>query len=200
MADTASVMLRLARTASTTLAIAAATCLCVAFTLLGACGGAARGAIVEIDGLRARTPSSWFEVAPVAPPRLRQFRLPGRREDAELVLLHYGRGFGGDAPTNIARWQGEFEPPLGKTIEEVTEVRNYSHRGMLLVVVTLRGTYLHHERPLDRASKPQRRPDYRMICVIIESRHGPYFMRLVGPAPTVARHEQAFYRWLRSFR
>jgi hypothetical protein len=175
-------------------------CLGLLLAALGACAGSVRGTVVELDGLRARTPASWFEVTPVAPPRLRQFRLPGRREDAELILFHYGRGFGGDADTNIARWQEQFEPPLGQSIQEATAVRNYRHRGMFLTVVALRGTYLYRERPLDVTSKPQRRPDYRMIGVIIESRHGPYYLRLVGPAPTVARHERAFYRWLQSFR
>lgn len=167
---------------------------------LAACAGPARGTVVELDGLRARTPPNWFEVTPVAPPRMRQFRLPGLREDAELTLFHYGRGFGGDAATNIARWQEQFEPPFGKSIQEATQVRNYQHRSLLLSVVTLRGTYLYRERPLDLTSKPQRRPDYRMIGVIVESRHGPHFLCLVGPATTVARHERAFYRWLQSFR
>ena len=199
MGDPASVMQRLARAASTLPNIAAAMCLCLAFGALAACAGPMGGSVVELDGLRARTPESWFEITPVAPPRMRQFRLPGRREDAELILFHYGRGYGGDAQTNIARWQELFEPPLGKSIQEATEVRNYRHRGLFLVVVALRGTYLYRERPLDVTSKPQRRRDYRMIGVIIESRHGPYFMHLVGPAPTVARHEQAFFRWLQSF-
>lgn len=179
--------------------IAAAMCLGLAFAALAACGGPMGGSVVELDGLRARTPASWFEVAPVTPPRVRQFRLPGRREDAELILFHYGRGFGGDVPTNIARWQEQFEPPLGQSIQEATQVRNYRHRGLFMVVVALRGTYLYRERPLDLSGKPQRRPDYRMIGVIIVSPHGPYFLRLVGPAPTVARHEQAFFRWLQSF-
>jgi hypothetical protein len=193
-------MHRLARAASTAPTIAAAMCLGLVLAALAACAGPARGSVVELDGLRARTPASWFEVTPVAPPRMRQFRLPGRREDAELTLFHYGRGFGGDATTNIARWQEQFEPPFGQSIQEATEVRNYQHRGLQLAVMTLRGTYLSREGSLDLASKPQRRPDYRMIGVIIESRHGPYFLSLVGPAPTVARHEQAFFRWLQSFR
>jgi hypothetical protein len=198
MPDLTAIMQRLARAIATAPTIAAA--LCLALTALPACTGARRGSMVEIDGLRARTPASWFPVRPVTPPRMAHFRLPGRREDAELTLFHYGRGYGGDAQSNIARWQEQFEPPLGQSIEEATEVRRYRHRGLRLIVVALRGTYLHRERPLDLASRPQRRPDYRMIGVVIESRHGPHFLHLVGPAPTVARHEQAFFRWLQSFR
>lgn len=191
-------MQRLAR-ASTVPTIAAAIGLGLLLAL-AACAGPARGSVVELDGLRARTPPSWFEVTPVSPPLMRQFRLPGLREDAELTLFHYGRGFGGDATSNIARWQELFEPPFGKSIQEATQVRTYQHRGLLLSIVTLRGTYLYREPPMDSKSKPQRRPDYRMIGVVIESRHGPYFLCLVGPATTVARHERAFYRWLQSFR
>jgi hypothetical protein len=207
--DTAAIMQRQARAASRAPAIATAArvgraCSLVAWLALAialaACGGGApRGTVVEIDGLRARVPPTWFEVRPVEPPRVHEFRLAGRREDAELTVLHYGRGFGGDVATNIERWQSQFEPPVGRSMGEATEVRTYRHRGVLLVVVSVRGTYLYRERPLDTTSKPQRRADYRLIGVIVQSHHGPFFIRLVGPAPTVARHEDAFFRWLRSF-
>lgn len=178
---------------------------------LAACGGA-RGVLVEIDDLRARTPSTWAEIEPVQPPRIRQFVLPGGLEDdAELSIFHYGRGYGGDIETNIERWKSSFEPPHDQptgqpaaedpapTIDDFTTVNTYRTSSVRVTIVDVRGTYLHRDRPLDTRSDPERRRDHRLIGVVFQSRHGPYFLRLVGPAPTVDRHEQAFLRWLRAF-
>lgn len=197
-------------------------CLMLAATL-AACGGA-RGVLVEIDDLRARTPSTWAEVEPVQPPRIRQFVLPGGLEDdAELSIFHYGRGYGGDIQTNIERWKSSFEPAPGQppgqpsgqpsarsaaenpdtaagTSDDFITVNTYRTSSVRMTVVDVRGTYLHRDRPLDVRSEPERRRDHRLIGVVFQSRHGPYFLRLVGPARTVDRHEQAFLRWLRAFR
>lgn len=184
------------------LPVARALCLALA-AVLAACGGGARGVVVELDGLRARTPATWSEIESVQPPRIRQFVLPGGLEDdAELSIFHYGRGYGGDIPTNIARWKSWFEPPPGeatKTIDDFTTVRTYRTSSVRMTVVDVRGTYLHRDRPLDVRSEPERRRTHRLIGVVFQSPHGPYFLCLVGPVRTVDRHEQAFLRWLRAF-
>jgi len=170
---------------------------------LAACGGA-RGVLVELDGLRARTPATWSEIESVQPPRIRQFVLPGGLEDdAELSIFHYGRGYGGDIQTSITRWKSSFEPPPGQatdgTIDDLTTVRTYRTPSVRMTIVDVRGTYLHRDRPLDVRGDPERRREHRLIGVVFESHHGPYFLRLVGPERTVARHEQAFLRWLQTF-
>lgn len=182
-------------------ALSVASALALAAVLV-ACGGA-RGVMVELDGLRARAPAAWSEIEPVQPPRIRQFVLPGGLEDdAELSILHFGRGYGGDIPTNIARWKSWFEPPPdqpGKTIDDLTTVRTYRTSSVRMTIVDVRGTYLHRDRPLDVRSEPERRRGHRLIGVVFQSTHGPYFLSLVGPVRTVDRHEQAFLRWLRAF-
>jgi hypothetical protein len=183
--------------------MARALCLVLA-AALAACGGA-RGTVVEIDDLRARTPATWSESGPVQPPRIRRFVLPGGLEDdAELSIFHYGRGYGGDIQTSIERWKGSFELPpgeaTGRTIDDFTTVRTYRTPSVRVTIVDVRGTYLHRDRPLDVRADPERRRAHRLIGVVFESRHGPYFLRLVGPERTVDRHEQAFLRWLRAFR
>ena len=181
-------------------------CLVLA-AILAACGGA-RGVLVEIDDLRARTPSAWSEIEDVQPPLIRQFMLPGGLEDdAELSIFHYGRGYGGDVQTNIELWKSSFEPPRDpsasqsttRTIDDFTTVTTYRTPSVRMTVVDVRGTYLHRDRPLDVRSDPERRREHRLIGVVFQSRHGPYFLRLVGPARTVDRHEQTFLRWLRAF-
>ncbi len=179
-----------------------ALCLVLA-AALAACGGA-RGVVVELDGMRSRTPATWSEIEPVQPPRIRQFVLPGGLEDdAELSIFHYGRGYGGDIQTSITRWKSSFEPPpsaaIDSTIDDFTTVRTYRTASVRMTIVDVRGTYLHRDRPLDVRSDPERRREHRLIGVVFQSPHGPYFLRLVGPERTVARHEQAFLRWLRTF-
>lgn len=179
--------------------------ICVLAAALAACG-APGGTMVELDGLRARAPSAWSERPQVQPPRVRAFVLPRARgddHDAELTILHYGRGYSGGIESGVdaatRRWQRLFEPPEGQSMAAVTRVRADSVRGVAMTVVDVRGTYLHRPGSEDSDAAPERRPDHRLIGVVLETRRGPYFLRLIGPARTVARHEQAFDRWVQSF-
>lgn len=169
---------------------------------LEARAGDSRGSVVEIDGLAARAPAAWKEVPGVHAPRYKHFILPrvaGDKRDAELVIFYFGAGQGGSTQANIERWKTLFEPPRGKSVEQVTRVRKFSAGNARLTTVDLHGTYLHKARPVDPALTAERRPGHRMIGVVFESKNGPYFMRLVGPEKTVAHHHKRFDAWLRAF-
>jgi hypothetical protein len=62
------------------------------------------------------------------------------------------------------------------------------------------GTYLSKFPPFDPNAQVTPRPNWRMIGVIFESEKGPYFIRLIGPADTVAYHKKGFDEWLRGFK
>ena len=46
---------------------------------------------------------------------------------------------------------------------------------------------------------PTPRPGYRMLGAILEGPGGNIFIKLVGPAKTVAAHQAAFEKMLESF-
>jgi hypothetical protein len=177
--------------------------LLIALVLVTTPAAAGAGTPVEIDGMRSTAPAAWTEQPVTGGPRFKQFTLPragGDSADAELVIFHFGPGQGGSAEDNVARWKTIFEPPAGKTIEQVSATRTYKVGAVKVTAFAVSGTYLYKARPIDPALKAERRPGHRMIALVFESPKGPYFFRLVGPEKTVARHEKSFERWIKAFR
>src|SRR4029453_5311799 len=71
----------------------------------------------EAAGLRFSVPADWTRVPAPSDMRAAQFRVPhtgNDAEDGELVLFFFGRGQGGSADQNVARWTGQFTQPDGK--------------------------------------------------------------------------------------
>ncbi|GBD36054.1 hypothetical protein HRbin36_01173 [bacterium HR36] len=159
-----------------------------------------QGTIVDLDGLTSRTPSNWKEIPTTQQFRYKVFRIPGEKAewDAELVIFYFGEGGGGGVEENIKRWKNMFQPPEGKSIDEVTKVSEFKVGEVPVVYVDIRGTYLF--RPFPAAPKAEPRKDYRMISVIFRSPKGPYFIRLVGPEVTVSQHQKGFDTWLKNFK
>jgi hypothetical protein len=149
---------------------------------------------VELDGLRSEAP--WETQPASSGMRKYQFKIPPEKGDAhptELVIFFFGKGQGGDAQGNIARWRGMFEKaPEPKVTEETIA-------GARATIMELSGTYLFRARPMD-PGPPEPRPDHRMIGVHFATPNGPYFMRLVGPDATVSKHKADFLKFLRGFK
>ena len=151
---------------------------------------AAQGADVEIDGMKSKTPEGWKEEKPSSNMRLAQFKLG----DAELVLFQAGGG----AKANVTRWKGQFTPPKGKNIDDVTKVEDTKVGGRDAVYVDISGTYT--GAPLSTAAKPEPKPDYRMLAVYISGKKNDYQIRLTGPAKTVEANKKAFDEWVKAFK
>ncbi len=163
----------------------------------------ASGTPVTIDGMTSTTPADWQEQPVKTSMRVKQFALPhvaGEDRDAELAIFYFGPGQGGDADANVARWKTLFEAPAGKSIDEATKVETFKVKDVKVTFVDISGTYLYKERPVDPDLKAEKRPNHRMLGVVWESPKGPYFMRLVGPAKTVAKYKPAFVAWLKNFK
>jgi len=166
----------------------------------------AGGEDVTLDGLKSKAPASWQKEkipAKLGKLRIAQFRLPKADrdpEDAELVIFFFGRGSGGGAEDNIKRWQGMFDPPKGKSIEDVSKVEKMKVGKVPVVVVDVHGTFKSRFPPNDPNAKVTRKENFRQINVIFDSENGPYFFRLTGPAATVERHQKEFADWLKNFK
>jgi len=165
--------------------------------------GEKKGTVVKLDGLQSRTPADWVEEKPSSNLRKYQFKIPRAKDDktdAELMIFFFGAGQGGSAAENVKRWKGFFIPPQGKNIDDVAKVTQMKVGGAAVTYLDVQGTYKFKERPFDPSSKEELRPDSRMLGVVFESQGGPYFIRLVGPAKTVAQHKAAFDDWLKAFK
>jgi hypothetical protein len=164
--------------------------------------GEDKGTLVTIEGHKSRVPVAWESEKATNKFRKYQFRLPGKdgkKSDAQVLILYLG-GSSGGTEDNIKRWQKMFEPPEGKTIDEVTTIKKMKIAGVPVMTVDIQGTYLEKFPPFDPNARITRRPDYRRVNVIWETDNGPYFITLAGPAATVAQHKKDFDHWLKAFK
>jgi hypothetical protein len=160
------------------------------------------GSVVTLDGLKSSTPADWKSEKPSSKLRTYQFRLPrfqDDKEDAELVIFYFGAGAGGSVRDNLKRWKDQFQPPQGKTTDEVAKVEEFDVGKVKVTYLDIHGTYL-SKSPVDPNAKVVRKEDYRRFGVIFESPNGPYFITLTGPIRTLEQHKQAFDGWLKNFK
>lgn len=139
-------------------------------------------------GLRYTIPQSWERVPAPSDMRAAQYRIAGPTadpaDDAEVVLFFFGPGQGGSTQANLDRWYGQFTRPDGKPSREAAVVTKRSVNGLEITAVDLSGTYNAQMAQGRPGGGP--RPDTRMLAAAIEGPGGPWFLRIVGPAPTVA--------------
>jgi hypothetical protein len=161
---------------------------------------------VEIDGLKSTAPAGWKSQEPdpkLGKIRILQFALPkaeGDKEDGELVVFFFGAGSGGGNAENIKRWKGMFAAPPGKMIDDVTKVDSFKVGDVDITYVEISGTYLTKFPPFAPNAKVVPKENFRFIGVIFDSKNGPYFLRLTGPARTIDQNKVAFDKWLKGFK
>jgi hypothetical protein len=162
-----------------------------------------KGAVVTLDGLKSRVPASWKMQKPSNKFRAYQFEVPraeGDKKDAELVIFYFGAGSGGNVADNLKRWKSQFQPPEGKTIDDVSKVEKKKVADVDLHYLDIQGTYLFKFPPFDPNAKTTKLPEYRRLGVYFASENGPYFITLTGPEKTVAQHKKGFDDWLKNFK
>jgi len=185
------------------------------FLWIGLCGaiviglgatanGGDKGTLVEIDdGLKSTTPASWVLQKPDNKFRVWQFSVPaaaGDKKDAELVIFYFGQGSGGTAQANIERWKGQFQPPEGKSIDDVSKVSEMKVGQTPVTYFEVKGTYLYKFPPFAPNAKVTPMADYRRLAVVFDSKMGPYFITLTGPARTVESNKKSFDEFLAAFK
>jgi hypothetical protein len=160
---------------------------------------AAPGAVVELGGLKSAPPAEWKSVPASSPMRLKQFTVPGKDGDAELVVFFFGQGQGGDTQANLDRWKKQFEPPAGKTLEQVSKVSTVKLATSQATVLDVRGTYQWKASPM-APGPAEPRPNHRMLAAVLETPKGNYYIKLVGPEKTVDKNKKGFDGWIKGFK
>jgi hypothetical protein len=157
-------------------------------------GGAGKGTAVTLGTLKSTTPADWKNQPPSSKLRLYQFAVG----DADLAIFHFPGG--GSPEENIARWKGQFQPPEGKTIDQVSKVEKFKVASADVTCLDIHGTYLSKNPPQDPNAKTERKANYRSFAVYFACEGGPYFIRLTGPAKTLEQHKKSFDDWLKNFK
>ena len=137
---------------------------------------------VQADGVVLNVPTTWEKQQPRSRLRLMQFRIPaaeGDSEDAELSVFNFGGG--SSVEQNVRRWIGQFSNE-GRTVAMTSGV---AQNGKYVLVI-LSGTY---KKPVGPpiAGKTKDAPGSRMLAVMLQiPDKGVYYLKIVGPAATVA--------------
>ena len=160
----------------------------------------AASTILAADSLTYDVPAGWISRPPSSSMRLAEFTLPraaGDSEDADLVLYFFG-GSGGSVAANLDRWIGQMTQPDGRPSKAVARQSTFTANGLSVTLVDLTGTYVAEVAP--GSAERHNKLGFRLQAAIIETPDGPYFMKLVGPAATVARWSESVGAFLRSVR
>jgi len=159
--------------------------------------GRAAGATTRVAVLdwTAPVPSVWVSEPPKTKMRLVQFRVPrvGGAEAAELVVFYFGKGQGGSAEANIARWQSQFSGADGKAPVQPV-VQRLTVKDMPTTIAELSGTYA---RSLGMGPPSPPKPDQTLLAAIVETPRGNVTFELHGARATVAANRTAFLAMVR---
>ncbi|HTF89357.1 MAG TPA: hypothetical protein VK843_13175 [Planctomycetota bacterium] len=142
----------------------------------------------------------WIAEPPSSGMRKAQFRLPHGAEageDASLVV-YYSGGQGGSREANIERWVGQFEQPDGSPSADALQQSERKIAGLEVFDAALSGTYIAETAP--GSGERVNKPEWRMLASIVETKDGPWYFKLVGPAATVAKWEPSYTTFMNSIR
>ena len=143
--------------------------------------------------LEFTTPAGWLAETPTSSMRKAQYRLPraaGDAEDGECVVYWFGAGGGGGVDANLERWCTQFAQTDGRDSKELLVRSERRVADMVVHEVALSCTFVAETAP--GSGERVNKPGFAMQAAILESDHGAYYVKLVGPAATVAQHAAAF--------
>ena len=158
-------------------------------------------AVVAQSALKFDVPSGWVAGKPASSMRVAEFALPKADkdpEDASLIVYYFG-GTGGSVQANLDRWIGQMQQPDGRDSKAVAKTSTLASKaGLKITLIDIPGTYVAETTP--GSSERFNKPNFRQLAAVVETKDGPYFVKLVGPAGTVARWDASFRAFLASLR
>lgn len=146
-------------------------------------------------------PAAWHTRTPASSMRVAEFVIPhapGDPEDAELIVYYFGAQGGGGAQANIDRWIGQMQGPGRKSAADSAKTESRTINGLAISEVDVSGTYVAEVRP--GSSEHYNKPDFRLIAAVVNTPNGPYYIKLTGPARTVAAAKPAYDGFLSSLK
>jgi|SRR5215216_2769107 len=152
------------------------------------------------SSLKFTVPPGWIEEERTSSMRVAQYRLTrveGDTENGSVVLYYFGQGQGGSTAANIERWVGQMKQAGGGSSKAVAKEESFDVNGLKITTVDVAGTYVAETTP--GSGTFENKPGYRLLAAVVETPNGPYFLKLVGPEKTVARWNESFLSFLKSF-
>ncbi len=150
--------------------------------------------------LHFKAPDSWVTEKPSSSMRVGQYKLPkaeGDKEDASLVVYYFGAAQGGTPQANIDRWIAQMQQPDGSDSKTKAKTETMTVNGLKITAVDVTGVYTAEMAPGSKTFHNDE--NYRLRAAVIETPKGNYFVKLAGPAKTVAQWDQSYSDYLKSF-
>lgn len=151
--------------------------------------------------LHYEAPAGWKAEPPAGSMRKAQFILPGPEGDtknAELVISYLGPGQGSPASMFVEHYRAMFVDDDGNPVgDDAVKTETLDVNGLPITVLDVTGNYQASMMPGVAPTAPQKDAQ-RMLVGIAETADGPWFIKAVGPAETIATHRDAFMAFLRS--
>jgi len=118
----------------------------------------------------------------------------GDTSDAVIAVFHFP-GTGGDAASNIARWQNQMKGPNGEPGGQVAKTDTMRLYGITVITTDITGIQLPGGMGMGPATEL---PDSRMIASVIETGVGNWFFKLTGPKNTVGANEAKYREFIKA--
>jgi len=150
--------------------------------------------------LKFDAPAGWVSKPPASAMRVVEYTLPKTApdtEDAALAVYFFPGQGGGTVQANIDRWVGQMTQPDGRASKDVAKTTTFqTTAGLKVTLLDLAGTYVAEMTP--GATERFNKPGFRLRAAVIEAPDGPYYVKLTGPAATVAKWDKEFLVFVKS--
>lgn len=157
--------------------------------------------VAPATGSLAYTASPAWHTRPASSSmRVAEFIIPraqGDAEDGELIVYYFGTG-AGTVDANIDRWIGQMQQPDGSSTKKNARRSTETVNGLHVTTVDAAGTYVAEMRP--GAAEHFNKPGFRLRAAVVETPRGPYYIKMTGPAKTIAAADAAFTAFVGSLR
>ena len=157
---------------------------------------------LAVAALTYDVPAGWTPKTPSSSMRVAEFtlaRVAGDAEDASVTVFFFGASQGGNVQANIDRWVGQMAQPDGRSSNEIAKTTTAAAAsGLKLSLVDVTGTHVAEVAP--GSAEHFNKPGFRQIAVYVETPGGPYFVKCLGPAATVARWHESLQTFLHSLK
>src|SRR5438067_484300 len=151
-------------------------------------------------GLTFTAPAAWHARPAASTMRVAEFVVPkaaGDPEDAEVIVYFFGLSVG-SVNANVDRWIGQMQQPDGSPSQDKARREAQTINGLKVTTVDVAGTYVAEMRP--GATERYNKPGFRLRAAVVETPRGPYYIKMTGPAKTMAAADADFRKFLATLR
>jgi hypothetical protein len=151
--------------------------------------------------LKYTAPAGWASKPPSSSMRVAEFVLPradGDKDDASLVVYFFSATGGGSVQANVDRWISQMAQPDGRASKDIAKTSTMTVNGLKVSDVDVSGTYVAEMSP--GAAEHFNYPGWRLRAAVVETAGGAYYIKVTGPAKTVAKWDEAYGAFLKSLK